>query len=102
MLIKTIYISTNKDCYRNIISYIHPNKKLIAKWFREHKKKTYCHNKDWWKKYKYTYICDIYKFGYIYNYIHTERENERIITFNTHGNTIKNTFFSYLYAMKLI
>ena len=95
-------MKTNKDCYEIIMQFAYPTKKQIAKWFHEHKKKTYCSNKDWWKKCKYTYICDIYKFGYIYNYIHTEIENENIINFHSHGITRKNTFYSYLCAMGLI
>ena len=59
----------NKDCLKIINLFMYPTKKQMTEWLIEHKKITYCPNKDWWKKCKFTYICDIYKLGYLY-YLH--------------------------------
>ena len=89
---------TNKDCYKHIISFVYPTKKQMTKWLHEHREKTHCINKDWWKKCKYTYICSISKLGWIYNNIH--KGNLIHLKYPQHSERI--TFYQYLLYMKKI
>ena len=56
----------NKDCLKIIHQFMWTTKKQMTQWLIEHREKSNCSNKYWWKSCKYTHICDIYKLGYLY------------------------------------
>jgi hypothetical protein len=90
----------NNDCWNNIYLFIFPSDKQIKKWFLEHKCNTFCINKEWWKDCCNTYMCTIYKTGYLYNFVH----QQKILNINSNMNDTyrKIRFYDYLLYTKKI